>query len=272
MNIKSFIQRYQLVSYFLLAYGITWSGILILIASKGFQLTAIHMQEVLLMFLLMLLGPSSGSLLLHAVLEGRNGLHALRLRLTRWRVGLFWYAIALLTIPVLFLTILSLLRVTLSPAFAPRFQIIGLAVGLLAGGLEEIGWTGFATPRLLNKYNPLKAGFILGLLWALWHILADFSGNIGTMGTGWLLWFPLYWILPLTAYRILMTWVYANTRSLLVAQLMHASYTGWLFVLSPAASFNQNLLWQTVFVGVLWTLVAVVFVLNRRKDNFETVL
>ena len=61
----------------------------------------------------------------------------------------------------------------------------------------------------------------------------------------------------LTAYRLLMTWVYANTQSLLLAVLMHASDSGWLFVLYPAISLEQGLVWQTAFAFALWVVVAV---------------
>jgi membrane protease YdiL (CAAX protease family) len=261
----SFLQRHPLLSYFVLAYAITWGGILIFLVSIGFQFAAIQMQEGLIIFGLMILGPSLSGLLLTAALDGRAGLADIWQRMTRWRVGGRWYAIALLTNPVLFAAILLALSVTVSPAYAPGFQVIGLFIGLVAGFFEEIGWTGFATPRLLHKNTPLMAGLILGLLWALWHMLADFSGNINTMGANWPLSFLICWILPLTAYRILMTWVYANTRSVLIAQLMHASYTGWQFAFSPATSFSQNLLWQGLFAAGLWALVALVAVFERRR-------
>jgi membrane protease YdiL (CAAX protease family) len=184
--------------------------------------------------------------------------------MTRWRVGGRWYAIALLTNPVLLLATLLPLSLAVSSAYAPGFQPIGLFIGLVAGFFEEIGWTGFATPRLLQKNTPLKAGLVLGLLWALWHMLADYSGNINAMGSNWPLSFIIYWILPLTAYRILMTFVYANTRSVLIAQLMHASYTGWQFAFSPATSFSQNLVWQGIFAASLWAAVVIVAVFNQR--------
>jgi CAAX protease family protein len=265
MNIKSFIERHPLVSYFALAYSITWGGILVYLASKGFQVAALQTQDILIMFLMMLLGPSTSSLVLTAILDGRNGLRALWSRVTRWQVGLPWYMVALMTVPVLTLLIFWVLSVLVSPVYAPSFRVAFGVAGLLAGCFEEIGWTGFATLRLLNKYNPLKAGFILGLLWALWHMLADFSGNISGLGAAdWVQWFVVYWILPLTAYRILMTWVYTKTQSLLVGQLMHASYTGWLIILSPATP-NQNLLWETIFAVILWVLVALVAV-SRQRD------
>jgi len=266
-SIKSFIQRHQLISYFVLAYGITWSGILILLAAKGFQFGTLSTPDVLLMFFLMVVGPSTAGLVLTAMLDGRAGFAELWQRLTRWQVDLKWYTVALLTVPVLTLTILLGLSAVVSPMFAPSFQIAGLVIGLLAGGFEEIGWTGFATPRLLNKYSALKAGFILGLLWAFWHILADFSGNISTMGGSWPLWFTVFWLLSLPPYRMLMTWVYAHTKSLLLAQLMHASYTGWLLVLSPANLTPQNLLWQTIFAVSLWILVAGVAIAERQKQR-----
>jgi uncharacterized protein len=262
---KNFIGRRPLATYFVLAYAITWGAIFLFLASRGFDLASIQMAEGLIIFLLMLLGPSSTSIILHAVLEGRPGLQGLLGRIIRVKAGLLWYAAALLTVPIFVLIITLTLSVLVSPIYAPSFRAIGLVVGLLAGSLEELGWTGFATPRLLKKNNPLIAGLILGLLWAGWHMLADYSSHISTMGmAAWPQWFVIYWLLPLTAYRILMTWVYSRTGSLLMAQLMHASYTGWLFTLSPSTP-DTNLLWEGIFMFCLWTLVAIVFFVNKSR-------
>lgn len=264
MNIKSIIQRHPLVSFFVLAYSITWSAILIFLTSKGFQLANLQIQDGLIIFVMMFLGPSTSALILTAALDGRNGLREMWTRLTRWQVGFTWYVVALLTVPLLTLVIISALSALISPVYAPSFRVLGIVVGLLAGGFEEIGWTGFATPRLLNKHTWLISGLILGLVWSLWHLLADVSSHISSMGaTGWVLWFVIYWILPLTAYRILMTWIYTKTQSLLLAQLMHASYSGWLFILSPATS-DQDLLWQAIFAASLWMLVAIAAISQQR--------
>lgn len=262
MNIKAFITHHPLVSYFGMAYGITWGAILVFLASKGFQFTSLQVQDTSILFVIvfvaMLFGPSSSGLILTVVLEGRKGLRELWLRIKHVKAGLPWYAISLLTVPVLTLVIFSVLNAFVSPIYAPSFRIaLGIA-GLFAGCFEEIGWTGFATPRLLSKHDPLKAGFFLGILWAFWHMLADFTGNISNLSlTAWIAWFVIYWILPLTAYRILMTWVYSHTQSVFVAQLMHASYTGWLIVLSPATP-NTNLLWEAIFAAILWIIVGIV--------------
>lgn len=268
MNIKSFVERHPLVSYFGMAYGITWGAVLVFLASRGFQFTSLQVQDTsiffVIVFVAMLLGPSTSGLVLTAVLDGRNGLQELWSRIRHSKVGLRWYTVSLVTVPVLILVIFSVLEVFVSPVYAPGFRIaLGIA-GLLAGCFEEIGWTGFATPRLLSRHDPLKAGFFLGILWAFWHMLADFSGNISSLSlTQWIAWFFIYWILPLTAYRILMTWVYSHTRSVFLAQLMHASYTGWLIVLSPATP-NTDLLWEATFAAILWIFVGIIAIIQGR--------
>ncbi len=85
--------------------------------------------------------------------------------------------------------------------------------------------------------------------------------NFDTLSAAWLPEFAAFCVAALTAYRLLMTWVYANTHSLLLAvltHLTHASDTGWLFVPYPATSFEQGLVWQTAFAFALWVVAAVV--------------
>lgn len=247
-----------LIAFFVLAYVIAWGLILAFLASKGFPSANISQADAFVIFLCMLAGPSLSGLLLTWRLEGRRGLSAMADRARRWRVQPTWLAAALGTNPAVSVAILVTLALFVSPAFAPGFQPIGLVIGLIAGGVEELGWTGFATPRLLSRWSPLRAGFALGLVWATWHALADFAGNSNTMGDLWLPYFLVYWMVVLTAYRVLMTFVYAHTRSLLVAMLMHASYTGWQLTLYPATSAQQSLLYQALLAMAFVTIAALV--------------
>ena len=258
MTMAAWFKRHPLLGYFVLTFGISWGGILIILTASGFDLSPMLPLEAGLILLAMLLGPSLSGLLLTAILSGRAGLRELGARLTTWQVGLGWYAVALLTIPTILLTILLFSGAIVDPAFAPRFQWVLFAVALLAGSFEEIGWTGFATPRLLARRSLGMAGLSLGLTWAFWHLLVDFRYNIDAMGAAWLLEFAIVYVATLTPYRMLMTWVYSNTKSLLVAILMHASFTGWLLVLFPTTSLTQSLYWQSAFALALWGMVAVV--------------
>jgi len=252
MTPSSWLRRHPLLSYFALCFGISWGGILIALAATGFKLAALQPLETGLIFALMLLGPSASGLILTAVLDGWAGLHRLGSGLMRWTPGARWYAIALLTAPLFLLAILWPLGSFAAPAFAPRFQWALFGAGLLAGSFEEIGWTGFAAPLLLARRHMAVAGLLLGLTWAFWHLLVDFRYNFKAMGMVWPLEFAIVYLATLTPYRILMTWVYVNTKSVLLAVLMHASYTGWLLILFPAASLTQNLSWQAAFAIMLW--------------------
>lgn len=260
MDFKAFLKRYSLLVYFVLAYFIAWGGILLVAAQKGFNPRAIELNDGVLMFFAMALGPSLSSLILTVLLEGRGGLRELFSRMGKWRVGLKWYAFILI-IPITSLSIFLILSVLASKAYAPSANILfGIVIGGLAGFLEETGWTGFALLRLQSKFSIFVSGLILGLLWALWHIMADFWGNFANFGANWLPTFIVYWIVPLTAYRILMAYAYKNTNSLLLAQLMHMFYTGTLVAVSPTSlSVTEGWLWQIPFGIVLWIVVLAIF-------------
>ena len=183
MRLVPWLRRRPLFGYFALAYGISWGGILILLIAMGFELAApLQPLNTGLIFLLMLLGPSTSGLALTALLDGHAGLRRLWSSLIRWRVGVHWYAVALLTTPLLLMAILWPLSGFVDSAFAPRFQWALFAIGLVAGSFEEIGWTGFATLRLLARQRLSMAGLGLGLVWALWHLLVGFRYNFSTMG------------------------------------------------------------------------------------------
>ena len=105
--------------------------------------------------------------------------------------------------------------------------LFGLAWGLIGGGLlEELGWTGFAVPRLRLRYGALETGLLVGLLWGAWHFLIAFWASRAMAGEQSLALFVAgflaFYAVTLPAYRVLMVWVYDRTASLLAAMLMHA--------------------------------------------------
>lgn len=264
MTLRRLARSRPLTCYFGLAYGIAWGGILAVLATKRFDVASIKPADTVPLIACMLAGPSIGGLAMTALVDGRAGLRELWARFTTWRVGARAAAIALLTAPALMLVVLAAFGAVVSHRFFPGFRAEGPIVGLLAGGLEELGWTGFATPRLLERRGPLAAGLVLGLAWSTWHVLADYAGNIAAMGRLWPIWFVVFWTVPLTAYRVLMTSLHARTRSLGLAMVMHASYTGWLYTLSPTLPTADGLRWQAAFAAALCVAVALAVAGERR--------
>lgn len=279
MTVAERVTRRPLLSYFVLVFAIAWGAVVFVVGPDGIVGDATpESWQLLPVFGTMLLGPVIAGLAMIALTEGRAGLSDLWRRQRRWRVSLHWYAIALLTTPVLLLGILGGLSLTL-PAFVPSLVAtddvvgvlaLGLVFGLFAGVLEEIGWTGFALPQLRRRYSLLVAGLVLGIIWGVWHGLADYWGTHTQFGSLWVLRIGL-WIAALTAFRVLLVWVYENTESLFVAQLMHASFTGSQGLLVPTLAPGGHFVWYSLFTLVLWALVGVlIHSLRRRGEGTPT--
>jgi len=265
MNIKHFVEHHPVASYFVLAYALAWGSIPLIaraIASSG---AADPTTLVAIVGLPMLIAPGIAGITVTALVDGRTGLKAMLARMTRWRVDTRWYVVALATMPLLILAILYALAFLISPVFAPALSLLGLT-GLAAGFFEEIGWTGFAVPRLRSHWSVLAAGLIVGLLWGLWHAMADYSIRGHTLGAFWPVTFGLF-VLPVAAWRILMVWVYDNTESGVVAQLMHFGYTGSLGLFIPMLSHTDDALVYAVLAAALWVGVAIVAIGQRRVSR-----
>jgi len=257
---------WPLIAYFAMAFGFSWGAIAAIALPSGVPGHAdVVASRAPALFGAMVTGPVLASLVLTALLGGRAGLRDLARRMTRWRAGARSYAV-LLAAPAILVVLLGTLSLV-SPSFMPSVftvarpaQVIVLAIagGLAAGFFEEIGWSGFATPRLLARYSVLQSGLALGVLWAIWHAAADYWSTGMMWGPAWGAHF-LEWIVALTAYRVLMTWLYARTRSVLLAQLAHASFTGSQLLLWPSsAPTSAGLTWYALFalaLAVLATLV-----------------
>lgn len=253
------IRQHPVYSYFIIVFTISWIGSLVVAGPSFLRGEDISSTIVLLMLLFMLAGPSLAGVLLTYLVDGKKGLRGLFSRMRRWKVDIKWYSFALFIPLILILITLYALSVMISPSFTPGFFAIGIIYGLLAGYFEEIGWMGYAYPKMKQSLGTFKAAIILGLVWGIWHIVAGFLGSFHSLGEYWLLNFLALWIVGMTAMRILIVWVYQNTQSILLCQLMHASSTGFLAVLSPVslAPF-QITLWYALYSGMLWIIVVVI--------------
>jgi membrane protease YdiL (CAAX protease family) len=200
------MRRYPLVAYFVLAYALTWWVYPLLRFNP-------------LIGLLGLFGPALAAIIVTAATEGRPGVRALLGRIVHWRVPVPWYLIAI-GLPTLLSVLAAALSAWLGPAVLEVGQLTVLDFVLVVLVLgEELGWRGYALPRLMERFSPLVASLILGVLWALWHLPTFFIA-----GT------PQYrqpvvaFLIMTTAYSILMTWVFLRTGgSVLIATLFHGA-------------------------------------------------
>ncbi len=219
-RLSSLIEQHPLASFFLLAYTISWLLWLPLVVSGDSSPTGPG-------FVLLLLGslvPSSVAILLVAVLHGRAGVRGLLHRLLIWRVGVgWWVAVALVSTLALGAVGVSVLLggqspdVTVTIPGAVALFILFIFPGS-AGG-EELGWRGFALPRLQARRSALGASVVLGVVWGVWHLPLYLLGtDIRPLS----LFAP--WILFTIGLSIILTWMYNGTGgSLLIVVLAHAA-------------------------------------------------
>jgi CAAX protease family protein len=158
--------------------------------------------------------------------QGSEGVTVLLGRLVRWNAGLRWYAFALIYLAVIKLAAALIHRLATGawPGFATDSILVMVGAILLSTVIfgqagEELGWRGYALPRLAARIGLGAASVVLGIVWAIWHLPLFFIPGIETTGQS----FPLY-ALGVTALSVAIAWLYANTNgSLFLTMLMHSA-------------------------------------------------
>lgn len=277
MNVRAFITEHSVLCYFALTFAISWGGVFVLGSPSGMPAPSEDAAKLWpMVYLPYFVGPILSSLLLTGLVHGREGYRALRARLTLWRTGVRWYAVALLTAPLLIIPILfvlSLTSATYLPAIVTTADKVGLVIsgimiGLVFGGLmEELGWTGFATHGLRQRHGVLATGLIVGALWGLWHFLPTFwaCGDAnGSLSLDLLIPPCVFYAAVLPAYRVLMVWVYDRTGSLLVAILMHAGLTAnTITIMAPSEVVSSLVTYYLILTTALCVIIAAVAATNH---------
>jgi membrane protease YdiL (CAAX protease family) len=242
------IRRYPLISFFVLAYALSWWPSILYALDL--------LPQPIVGF-----GPFLAALVVLAITRGKTGVVGLVRRMVRWRVGPRWYAVALL-LPVAISLTAAVFNVLLG-AQAPSSVELGGWTGLfstffilllipgLGGTWEEPGWRGYALPRLQVGYSALFASLILWVGITVWHLPLMVVGEIH--------WSDIVFIL---GFVIVFNWVFNNANgSVLIIMLMHAmnntisgSFISPMF--SGADSVRDSWLY-----AALWCATAVVVVI-----------
>lgn len=275
----NFIRQKPVLAYFIFTFILSWSGIIIVSFFMGMPTTSKQFAETGPMALIpLLLGPTIVSLFMTGLISGRQGLRDLKNRLLKWKVNIKWYAFAMLTLPV-FLSVMLFILSRFSPDFIPKvmnesdkisFVITGVITGLIGGGLlEEIGWTGFVTPRLRSRYSLIRSGLTLGFVWAFWHFLPVLWGSGDANGRlDWVQFLPSLFChyTVLVAYRVILVWLHDRTGSIIPNILMHACMTTFVnFILGISVSGMSLFIYFAFLAAFLWIIVGVIFKAEKRK-------
>lgn len=261
--------------YAVLACVISWGGLFGVLGKNLFTgMTNPSPVQFVLMFLTMYAGPSAAGLLLTALTGGKKALRAMFSRMRLRSSGPIWYILAVFSAPALTLvTLLGLSR--LSPAFMPALFLpgydltllpMGIFFGFMTGFFEELGWTGFAVPKLRESRGVITTGLIVGGVWGLWHLPLFLTGDpAGTVPFVLLLVVRLFTQLP--AFRVLMVWVYERTGSLPVAMVMHAGLTASSLIITARSTAGINtVIHNLVLTAVVWIVIGIVSIKRSRNS------
>jgi membrane protease YdiL (CAAX protease family) len=209
------------MTFFVLAYAISW----ILESPLVLLRDTVTDAQGLVLIILASNVPSAVAIVLTAIVLGRGALRKLLGRLLIWRVDPRWYLVVVLGPVALTGGVVGLSALMGGPALSLGMPLLGVAVflafSIFPGSAlgEEIGWRGYALPRLQAGRSALNASLILAPIWALWHLPLWLTGEPGRTPT-------LYagFVVSAFALSVILTWVYNSTGgSLLLVVLLHAT-------------------------------------------------
>ncbi|MDX1638371.1 MAG: CPBP family intramembrane glutamic endopeptidase [Balneolaceae bacterium] len=259
----------SLVAFFVLAFAFSWSvWIPAALSSHGWISFSFPSAIV---GLIGAFGPTLSGMAVSFYRRGKSGLGRLLTGIRMWRFEAKWYFFVLLW-PALLSLAASYIYSTFggslpnfnSPPILDLYPLPPEAEGIGPWGLlpfiylqnlligsamgEEIGWRGFALPRLQSRMSALSASLVLGVLWGMWHLpLYLTEGHpLSDLFFGWTL-------LNITADSVLFTWVFNKTQgSLFAVLLFHASIaTTGLFL----ATADESIV---ISIALKWLIVSVV--------------
>jgi len=254
------------LKFFLLTFAVTWACFFGSAALGGLGGP---------LFLLGVFAPALVALALTARADGRKGIEALLGRILHWQVGARWYVFAVGYMAAVKLTA-ALVHRAATGAW-PRFgetplvlMVLAIVVSTWVQAGEEIGWRGYALPRLAERLGLGPASLLLGVIWAVWHLPLFFIPGADTSGQS----FPLY-LVQVTALSVALAWLYWKTDgSLLLVMVLHAAINNTKDIvpsgvtgptaMNPLTLSGSLVGWLTA--GLLW-IGAIYFLVGMRRAD-----
>jgi membrane protease YdiL (CAAX protease family) len=263
----------QAGAFFALTFAISWAIWLAMIAAS----ISIEATAGLALNVIATAGPSIAALLV-AVAMGRGELRRLLAGFSLARVSARWALVALL-LPLGMIAVAIALSVGAFGAAVPVISggVIGILVVefvrvLVVGGPleEELGWRGFALPRLQAQRSAFSASVVLGLIWGVWHIPLYFVAGTGqqeTAGSAGATFAITAFVVWTIGLSILFTWLFNETQgSLIVVMLFHAAVNLGAFIPAAVASTGAA---SFLYALVTW-IVALIVAARFGQENLAT--
>lgn len=274
----SFVRRYPIASFYILALAL--GGGTVYFVVQGVIPAGLALASAL--------SASIAGVIMTALTDGRAGLKLLLSRLLIWRVGIGYWLFA-----VLFLLPAILLGSLVNPLFKgdpisfssmePAFEIVPIfIVFIIVAGLgQELGWTGFLTPRLQARYGALASCAIRAVLVGIWHLplllyarlqlpmLTDFPYAGWIAQKGFVVAIVTMGLMFLLPWSIFFSWIFNNTRgSFLLVAVLHGSEI-WAAYWMLNTGINPNNLDNYWGYGAILVLTAVVIVIMTGHQNLS---
>lgn len=182
------IRTNNLACFFSLAFLWSWGwwSVLIFTTPSDALLSGNLPMSFILLALLGGMGPTIAGISTSWLAGGREEAASLLRRQKARNISLLWVVVALLTVPLLTLVqtgVHALCGRAVSYCVQDVMLVMGFVWPLFSSFGEEIGWRGFALPRMLERFGALKTSLLLGLIWGLWHMPSDY---IAYSSYGWL--------------------------------------------------------------------------------------
>jgi membrane protease YdiL (CAAX protease family) len=263
----------QLAGFFVLTFVVSWGCFFgaAAVTPAGASLTAGVAGAI---YLVGVFAPALVALALTAHASGRRGVLALAGRIGLVPSGARWFLFAIGYMVGVKLAAALVYRLIAGgwPAFGETpWYLLLLAIPFTtppqAG--EELGWRGYALPRLAARFGLGWASLGLGVIWALWHLPFFFIAGVDKTGQS----FPLY-MLGTMAISVAMAWLYWRTGgSLLMTMLMHAAVNDTSEIVPTRTdgaahpfSLNASLV-AWLAVGFMW--IVAIWCLSRMRRSTE---
>lgn len=269
---KRFLVRHPVLSFYLMSCAFFWT----LLSLFGAIVSGLHVDvnaQPWTVWLVTILGswmPSVSAALVVRATQGPAAVADLFARLGRFRLPARWVLASLIPLGVVALAVLGYGLTGGAPEggapLTSAFWFHLVVVNLLAGPTgEEPGWRGFALPRLLERYSPLRAGLLLGLMWSFWHLLLWLVAS-GFTGVDLLMYIAEFTV-AIVALNLLMVWISTHVPDSLVPMVLahYAFNVGAELVFPGALGLGARLPLFGWLAGTFALIAVMVWSLQSRR-------